>query len=452
MRGNTSMNSNNISFLHVVLPLVVALMLSKSHSFLLRPSIFHYPPKNRGTLLNGGVGVANTYSWTEEQFEIELKLSVPPRTSTKDVKFKCSSNSIDLRLLNCNGNIEEILLDGSRQTRGKICIDGTFWSIDGPNNDTNNRTITITIEKHFVPISSSGGTLTYDTLTDFDWGGLYPNDEDEVISRKYDEAEELNVREYAQKLGVDIDNIDMNKVNRTMFGAGLADQAADALGFDERDGMQSSDDKGFHFNITQSTLDQLTKVGLAKEVIQQSDGKEYELGPDSELSEDNIFSMLGKDITNDELREAGIIGDIVKNTFGASASSIPEMWEQQTVPVEEAPGYRETYDGGSEEDGIIESEIVEREVIASKNDNVAEVENVVTQVEDSSIEIKKNESHNEKEEDGASATTGAQDPIDLLTVSRLKDILREQGLKVSGTKQVLRDRLKDHVNTLMQDE
>lgn len=397
--------------------------------------------------------MANTYSWTEEQFEIEVKLSVPPRTSTKDVKFKCSSNSIDLRLLNnCNGNIEKdekILLNGSRQTRGKICMDGTFWSIDGPNNDTKNRTITITIEKHFVPISSSGGTLTYDTLTDFDWGGLYPNDEDEVISRKYDEAEELNVREYAQKLGVDIDNIDMNKVNRTMFGAGLADQATNALGgFDESDGMQSSNGKGFHFNITQSTLDQLTKVGLAKEVIQQSDGKEYELGQDSALSEENIFSMLGKDITNDELREAGIVGDIVKNAFGTSASSIPEMFEQQTVPVEEAPGYRETYDGGSEEDGIIKSEIVEREVIASsgKNDDVAEVKNVATQVED--------ELNNEgEEEEGASATTkGAQDPIDLLTVSRLKEILKYQGLKVSGTKQVLRDRLKDHVNTLMQDE
>ena len=447
------MNSN-ISFLHVVLlQLAVASMLSKSHSFLLRPSTFFHFHHPSTSALNGGVGVANTYSWTEEQFEIEVKLSVPPRTSTKDVKFKCSSNSIDLRLLNnCNGNIEKdekILLNGSRQTRGKICMDGTFWSIDGPNNDTKNRTITITIEKHFVPISSSGGTLTYDTLTDFDWGGLYPNDEDEVISRKYDEAEELNVREYAQKLGVDIDNIDMNKVNRTMFGAGLADQATNALGgFDESDGMQSSNGKGFHFNITQSTLDQLTKVGLAKEVIQQSDGKEYELGQDSALSEENIFSMLGKDITNDELREAGIVGDIVKNAFGTSASSIPEMFEQQTVPVEEAPGYRETYDGGSDEDGIIKSEIVEREVIASsgKNDDVAEVKNVATQVED--------ELNNEgEEEEGASATTkGAQDPIDLLTVSRLKEILKYQGLKVSGTKQVLRDRLKDHVNTLMQDE
>lgn len=78
------------------------------------------------TILNGGVGTASTYTWNEEQFEIEVKLTVPPRTTTKDIKFKCSSQSIDLRLLNSDdknnddgdgNNIgEKILLDGSRQS------------------------------------------------------------------------------------------------------------------------------------------------------------------------------------------------------------------------------------------------------------------------------------------------------------------------------------------------
>jgi len=79
------------------------------------------------TILNGGVGTASTYTWNEEQFEIEVKLTVPPKTTTKDIKFKCSSQSIDLRLLNCanddsnndcdGNNIgEKILLDGSRQS------------------------------------------------------------------------------------------------------------------------------------------------------------------------------------------------------------------------------------------------------------------------------------------------------------------------------------------------
>ncbi len=166
------------------------------------------PAPNTNTALFG-IGVANTYSWKEEQFEIEIKITVPAWTSAKDIKFTCSSDSIDLLLMN-NSQINHtaddkiVLLDGTRKMRGKICVDGTFWSIDNNSNKDEGREVTITIEKHFAPISSVGGTQTYDTLTEFDWGGVYPSDDAEVTYRKYDEAEELNVREYAAKLGVDI--------------------------------------------------------------------------------------------------------------------------------------------------------------------------------------------------------------------------------------------------------
>jgi hypothetical protein len=39
------------------------------------------------------------------------------------------------------------------------------------------------------------------------------------------------------------------------------------------------------------------------------------------------------------------------------------------------------------------------------------------------------------------------DPIDLLTVARLKEILRADNLKVSGNKKELQDRLKAHIAT-----
>ena len=39
------------------------------------------------------------------------------------------------------------------------------------------------------------------------------------------------------------------------------------------------------------------------------------------------------------------------------------------------------------------------------------------------------------------------DPIGSLTVSRLKQILREQGLKVTGNKEELQQRLRDHVQS-----
>jgi hypothetical protein len=48
----------------------------------------------------------------------------------------------------------------------------------------------------------------------------------------------------------------------------------------------------------------------------------------------------------------------------------------------------------------------------------------------------------------ASATT-TTDPIDSLTVARLKEILREQNLKVSGTKQELQDRLRNYVQSIV---
>ena len=108
------------------------------------------------TSLYGGTGTAETYSWKEEQFEIEIKLAVPPGTSAKDIKFKCASQSIDLRLINATvagAGGEIVLLDGARKTRGAICVDGTFWSIETLPR-SRERQVTVTVEKHFVPEST----------------------------------------------------------------------------------------------------------------------------------------------------------------------------------------------------------------------------------------------------------------------------------------------------------
>lgn len=41
-----------------------------------------------------------------------------------------------------------------------------------------------------------------------------PDDTTEVTFREYEEAEELDVRYYADKLGVDVDKVDMIKVDK----------------------------------------------------------------------------------------------------------------------------------------------------------------------------------------------------------------------------------------------
>merc|ERR1712183_412227 len=59
----------------------------------------------------------------------------------------------------------------------------------------------------------------------------------------------------------------------------------------------------------------------------------------------------------------------------------------------------------------------------------------------------KNDDENEKMPSGTLV-----DPIDTLTVARLKEILRAQKLKVSGTKKELQDRLKLHVQSMLDSE
>ena len=417
-----------------------------------RPSS-SFPQKtslHRTSALHGGVGVANTYSWREEQFEIEVTIPVPPKTSASNIKFKCSSESIDLRL---NGEKDggKILLDGARKTRGKICVDGTFWSIADatslPQVDGENpREITITIEKHFVPISTIGGQQTYDAVTDFDWGGVYPNDEEEVTHREYEEPEELNVREYAAKLGVDIDNLDMSKVDKTMFGSGLSgvnNPLEDDDGQDTTSSEAVSNQKnGLYLDIEQAALDQLTRSGLAKEIVRQGDGSEYSLEDESE------FSMLGKDILSEELREAGIVTN--NRPVG---NNVPDVWKDSSVPVEEVPGYQKTYDVA--DDGIIVGDIVESEIsVDDDDDSIGDMENVNVDNEvpsESSMTNVIQDKQGGDQKEGVLSSNDA-DPIDKLTVAKLKEISKAQGLKQSGTKQVLRDRLRTHVDNLLQQE
>lgn len=43
----------------------------------------------------------------------------------------------------------------------------------------------------------------------------------------------------------------------------------------------------------------------------------------------------------------------------------------------------------------------------------------------------------------------AKDPIEALTVARLKEVLKSNGLKVTGNKKELQDRMRAHVNSMM---
>ena len=333
----------------------------------------------RAQPLYSGKGIASTYSWQEECFEIEIMVKVPQETRASDISFRAKPNSIDLRLkrkseessLESGEPEEVVLLDPNRTLRGRVVLDGTYWIIsdpDKPSSDDPHRLVTITIEKQIRTPKDDFDVIEYD------WNGVYEDDEEEVSYRKYDEPEELDVREYAASMGVDIDNIDMNLVDKSMFTSGL--------------------------NITKSTFDNMKDAGLMTEVTEQTDGSEWIVGEDGEKVP---FSSMGKGVTKDEAKSA------------KAPSPIPFLdtnspW-QKTVPLDQAKEVKDKLEETSGKESIDE----EKESADPK-----------TSIED------------------------AVDPIDTLTVAKLKEILRTRGLKVSGNKKELQERLRAEVQSMLQ--
>lgn len=334
----------------------------------------------RKTALNSGYGIATNYTWQEEAFEIDVTLQVPRNVRAKDIMFKATAKSIDLRLKRSaddgagDGSSEVILLDATRKLRGRVSIDGTYWVISDAQDNAAYREITITIEKIIKTPKDDFETI------DYDWKGVYSNDEGEVSEIKYDEPEVLDVREYAAGLGVDLDNINMTMVDKTMFSSGL--------------------------NLTQNSVEDLTKSGYAQEVTRQADGSEY--------------------ITDDETGEqvpSAPLGVESEGLEQAAPSKIPFLdtnspWHE-AVPVQ-----------------------VDRE---SNKTYVQQTRNF-TRASFASDSLKASSSNKDKDSD----SKGATDPIDMLTVKRMQSILKSQGLKSSGSKQELRDRLRKQVNSLLQ--
>ena len=325
--------------------------------------------------LFGGIGTTANYTWKEDQFEIEIKIPVPLETKAKHITYKPKSRSMELSL-EIQKDDKKVLLHGERQFRGIVDLDGTFWSLHDSDEGGDGRELVVTIEKLIVPPSDPFAVV------DYDWGSVYMNDEDEILSKTYDEPEELDIKEYAASLGVDIDNINMTMVDKTMFSSGL--------------------------NLTRSTLDELTNSGYVKEVTKQGDGLEFIEEGQGVDRKTVPFKSLGNNIGDDEI-EAAQFGDRLGSSGQASIPFLDtdSPW-RKNMPVEEARG-----------------------------------------VESDELYANDNEESSDKDDEQTSPSKN-QDPVDRLTVSKLKEILRKEGLKVSGNKKELQDRLRNHVNSVMQ--
>lgn len=355
-------------FLQRIVPVVAfQYALLKSHEGVQRPV---------QQLQMSGYGITDGYTWKEEAFEIEVTVQLPRGTTGKDVHFTPGPTSMDLRVDTPDGK-QLVLLDGQRKLRGRISLDGTYWVFSD-----RRRSISVTLEKHF---SHSNDDMQ---VLDYDWKGIYPNDEDEVTEREYDEPEVLDIREYASSLGVDVDNINRSMVDETMFSSGL--------------------------NLTQRALDQLSSQGYLTEVTQQKDGSEYRTNP--ETGEPEPFSF-----SNDDARIP--TGDPKRVNIPFIDTNSP--WHQ-AVPV--------SVDLQTNKTTIAD----EHKLKESLNQNAR----LCSESEDTG-------SDNDDDGKELPVPNKPSDPIELLTVKKLRDVLRKQGLKVSGSKKELQERIRDHVNSLL---
>jgi hypothetical protein len=337
------------------------------------------------TALFDGSGVANAYSWNEDAVELEIRVKVPANTRAKDIQFQAKPLSVDLRLL---GEEPTLLLDGNRTMRGRVAMDGTFWNLEDMD-DSEERQIVVTIEKNIRTTRDD-----YEVV-DYDWGGVYPEDEEEVVSKKYAEPEEMDIREYAASMGVDIDNINMSLVDKTMFTSGL--------------------------NMTKSTMDQLSKSGYVQEVTQQADGTEFTVDP--ETGDSVPFSPYGETISQEEARAA-------KESPQIPFLDTESPWSNAAPPPFDIDEMLKNIDTGpaASSKGAVPESPMPKDTTPLKSAAPPPAE------------------------DEEAPASPLSDPIDRLTVSRLKEILREQGLKVSGNKADLQQRLREHVKSQLATE
>lgn len=217
-------------------------------------------------LFGKGEGKAKTYSWIENRREIEVTVKVPKETTSKEIVFKSTPFTVDLRLTkgrsDGDSNIEkaEILLNGERQLRGKICMDGTYWSIEDFSEDDSAslpfRLVKVCIEKH---------RFMGDVECDDDWGGVFLDDKHEVLSREYEDEEELDVAEYTKKLGVNLEDLKPEDIDQSMYSSA---------------------------DMTQGMFEKLLESGFAREVLNEQNRVEQYMSNPAPVINSTIYQPV----------------------------------------------------------------------------------------------------------------------------------------------------------------
>lgn len=137
-----------------------------------------------------------------------MTVPVPPETRKEDVLFKAAATSLKLGLVNST----ELLLGG--KLKGRIALDGTYWSLEGFGPE---RAVKLLLEKKEGALENN-----------MDWRRVLA--EEAATETQYQEAEKFDTREYVhQMLGPG--GVNMSLVDKEMFGglAGMGNVSRDTL-------------------------------------------------------------------------------------------------------------------------------------------------------------------------------------------------------------------------------
>jgi hypothetical protein len=166
-----------------------------------------------------------------------------------------------------------------------------------------------------------------------------------------------------------------------------------------------------------------------KEVTQQGDGSEWETNDEGVQVP---FSSYGQAVSKDEAQLAGAGSDVGK----AGETDVGKAGEtdKKSIPFldTDSPWHKAV-------------PVEQRKKVAREMAQNATATVTAPLQQNSDLEEKKKKIMQQREED-------AVDPISTLTVAKLREILRERGLKVSGNKKELQERLRAEVQSMLHDD
>ncbi len=168
-----------------------------------------------------GRGRTSSYSWTETEEEVDVKITLPEGADASSVKFYINSSNVRVEVMDNNNNeYDKGGCSGHRdvlsgELRGSVKTDGCFWTLedekDSNNDDSrnNNTILRVNLEKK-VPAYGE------EVLT---WKGvlLGENTSKSILDYPSLEYEDFDVDEYVKGLESTGFKYDESKVDKSKF-------------------------------------------------------------------------------------------------------------------------------------------------------------------------------------------------------------------------------------------